>query len=225
MADRSIRPRRSPGRTPTRTEGRIIKLRFLRRWGPHRVAFHLHMAHSTVSAVLRRYKVPLLHHLDQNTELGVRRPQPRRYEHSAPGNLIHIDIKKLGRIPDGGGHRKVGRTIGNCHNTKQSRGCAYAHHAVDDHSRLAYSEILGDERKETASGFVERAKAYIAAHDITIACVLTDNESCYHSKIFAQTLGPDIKHKRTRPYRPQTNGKVERFRRTLNQQIDAIRGE
>ena len=153
MADRSSRPHHNPNRTPTRTERRIINLRFLRRWGPHRIGYHLHMPHSTVSAVLRRYKMPLLRHLDQNTGLAVRRPQPHRYEHPAPGDLIHIDIKKLGRIPDGGGHRKLGRAIGKRHNKKQGRGYSYVHHAVDDHSRLAYSEILGDERKETASGF------------------------------------------------------------------------
>jgi transposase InsO family protein len=218
MADRSSRPHHNPNRTPTRTERRIINLRFLRRWGPHRIGYHLHMPHSTVSAVLRRYKMPLLRHLDQNTGLAVRRPQPHRYEHPAPGDLIHIDIKKLGRIPNGGGHRKLGRAIGKRHSGKQGRGYSYVHHAVDDHSRLAYSEILGDERKETASGFFERAKAYFAAHDITIARVLTDTGSCYRSTLFAQTLGPGIKHKRTRPYRPQTNGKVERFNRTLNQE-------
>lgn len=148
----SSRPHHNPNRTPTRTERRIINLRFLRRWGPHRIGYHLHMPHSTVSAVLRRYKMPLLRHLDQNTGLAVRRPQPRRYEHPAPGDLIHIDIKKLGRIPDGGGHRKLGRTIGNRHNKKQGRGYSYVHHAVDDHSRLAYSEILGDDAKKPPRG-------------------------------------------------------------------------
>ena len=217
MIDRSSRPRRSPARTPRRTERRIVALRFTNRWGPHRIAYHLHLPRCTVSAVLARYRMPLLRHLDQNTGLAVRRPAPRRYEHRAPGDLIHIDIKKLGRIPDGGGHRKLGRTIGNRHNKKQGRGYAFVHHAVDDHSRLAYSEILGDERKETAAGFYRRAAAYFTDHGITIARVLTDNGSCYRSTLFAEALG-SVVHKRTRPYRPQTNGKVERFNRTLNQE-------
>ena len=96
MVDRSSRPHRSPGRTPTRTERRIINLRFTRRWGPHRIAYHLRLARSTVGAVLGRYKMPLLRHLDQNTGLAVRRPKPVRYEHDAPGDLVHVDIKKLG---------------------------------------------------------------------------------------------------------------------------------
>ena len=218
MVDRSSRPHHSPNQTPTRRERRIINLRFTRRWGPHRIAYHLHLPRSTVGAVLNRYQMPLLRHLDQNTGLAVRRPQPRRYEHPAPGDLIHIDIKKLGRIPDGGGHRKLGRTIGKRNNKKKGRGYAFVHHAVDDHSRLAYSEILGDERKETAAAFFERAKAFYTTHQITIKRVITDNGSCYRSNLFKQTLGPGIKHKRTRPYRPQTNGKVERFNRTLNQE-------
>ena len=213
MQDRSSRPRSCPHRTPTRTERRIIGLRFTRRWGPHRIAYHLHLAKSTVEAVLRRYKMPPLAHLDQATGLPVRGPAPHRYEHEQPGDLVHVDIKKLGRIPDGGGHRKLGRRTGRKNRSKV--GYAYLHHAVDDHSRLAYSEILGDERKGTAAGFWARAHAFFAAHDITVRRVLTDNGSCYRSKEFASALGPEIAHKRTRPYRPQTNGKVERFNRTL----------
>ncbi|MGH3968160.1 MAG: IS481 family transposase, partial [Mycobacterium sp.] len=189
--------------------------------GPHRIAYHLGVARSTVQAVLRRYRMPLLRDLDQATGLAVRKPAARRYEHPAPGDLVHVDIKKLGRIPDGGGHRKLGRTIGNHNNNKQARkrpgrGYAFLHHAVDDHSRLAYSEILSDERKETAAAFWVRARAYFTEHGIVVKRVLTDNGSCYRSTLFADTLGPDVAHKRTRPYRPQTNGKVERFNRTLN---------
>ncbi|MDH6284779.1 IS481 family transposase [Prescottella agglutinans] len=213
MADRSSRPHTCPHQTPTRTERRIIKLRFTRRWGPHRIAYHLRVAVSTVEAVLRRYKMPKLAHLDQATGLPVRRPAAHRYEHERPGDLVHIDIKKLGRIPDGGGHRKIGRQAGR--RTRSGVGFAYLHHAVDDHSRLAYSEILGDERKGTAAGFWRRAHAFFAAHDITVQRVLTDNGSCYRSRDFAAALGSAIVHKRTRPYRPQTNGKVERFNRTL----------
>ncbi|NMO03943.1 IS481 family transposase [Gordonia sp. TBRC 11910] len=214
MADMSSRPHHSPHRLPQRRERRIIKLRFLNRWGAARIAAHLNIARSTVEAVLRRYRMPLLRHLDEATGLPVQRPRPRRYEHDKPSDLIHVDIKKLGRIPDGGGHRKVGRTLGNRRNHQQRPGYAYLHHAVDDHSRVAYSEILSDERKETAAAFWTRANAFFNDLGVTVQRVLTDNGSCYRSKLFAEALG-DITHKRTRPYRPQTNGKAERFNRTL----------
>ena len=213
MADRSSRPHRTPRRLALRRERRIIKVRFIYRWGPHRIAAHLRLARSTVEAVLRRYQMPLLRDLDQNTGLVVRRPKPHRYEHPAPGDLIHVDIKKLGRIPDGGGHRKLGRQAGR--RNRAGVGYAYLHHAVDDHSRLAYSEILGDERKQTAADFWVRARGFFAEHGIIVKRVLTDNGSCYRSKVFAKALGSGIAHKKTRPYRPQTNGKVERFNRTL----------
>jgi transposase InsO family protein len=218
MTDRSSRPRSSPNRTHRRTERRIVALRFIRRWGPHRIAFHLHLARATVERVLKRYRMPRLAHLDQNTGLPVRKPKPVRYEREKPGELVHMDIKKLGRIPDGGGWRVHGRTIGNHNNKKAGRGYAFLHHVVDDHSRLAYSEILADERKETAAAFWKRAEAFFAAHGITVKAVLTDNGSCYRSGIWAKTLGRRVKHRRTRPYRPQTNGKVERFNRTLREE-------
>ena len=214
MADVSSRPRRSPNRTCVRTERRIVALRFTRRWGPHRIAAHLHLARSTVGKVLARYRMPRLACLDQGTGLPVRKPAPQRYEHDHPGDLIHVDIKKLGRIPNGGGHRTLGRAKGR-RNKRKGTGYAYLHHAVDDHSRLAYSEILNDETKETAVAFWLRAVAFFAAHGITVKAVLTDNGSCYRSRAFAAALGPHVKHRRTRPYRPQTNGKVERFNRTL----------
>ncbi|OHT91084.1 IS481 family transposase [Mycobacterium syngnathidarum] len=213
MADRSSRPHRSPRRLCQRLERRIIKVRFTRRWGPHRIAAHLRLPRSTVEAVLRRYRMPLLGDLDQASGLPVRRPKPHRYEHAAPGDLVHVDIKKLGRIPDGGGHRKLGRQAGR--RNRANMGYSYLHHAVDDHSRLAYSEILDDERKQTAADFWVRARAFFADHGITVKRVLTDNGSCYRSKVFADALGKDVTHKFTRPYRPQTNGKVERFNRTL----------
>jgi transposase InsO family protein len=146
--------------------------------------------------------------------LPVRKPTPIRYEAAAPGQLVHVDIKKLGRIPDGGGHRVLGRQAGNRNNNKKGRGYSYLHHAVDDHSRLAYSETLGDERKETAAGFWERARAFFADAGIQVSAVMTDNGACYRSSVFAAALG-DARHVRTRAYRPQTNGKVERFNRTL----------
>lgn len=106
-----------------------------------------------------------------------------------PGELVHVDIKKLGRIPDGGGHRMLGRTLGNRNNKKQGRGYAYLHHAVDGYSRLAYSEILDDERKETAAGFWNRARAFFTDAGVTVTGVMTDNGSCYRSHAFAAALG------------------------------------
>jgi Integrase core domain len=206
MFDRSSCAHRSPHRLPVRRERRIVKLRFTRCWGPHRIAAHLHLPRSTVEAVLRRYRMPLLRHLDQNTGLPVCRPIPRRYERPNPGDLVHLDVKKLGRIPDGGGHRKVGRPTGR--RSRSGVGYCYLHHAVDDHSRLAYSEILNDEHQETAAGFWARANTFFADHGITVREILTDNGNCYRSKVFAQALDPDITHRKTRPYRPQTNGKV-----------------
>src|SRR4051812_33666385 len=221
MADRSSRPHRSPARTSTRIERRVIKVRVLRRWGPARIAYLLGLNPSTVHQILRRYKLARLMHLDRATGRVI-----RRYEHDAPGDLVHVDIKKLGNIPDGGGHRAVGRQAGQRHRTQTTGktrdrngnshvGYSYLHHAVDDHSRLAYSEILTDERKETAAAFWTRATAWFAGHGITVARVLTDNGSAYRSQTFAAALGPAVQHMRTRPYRPQTNGKVERFNRTL----------
>jgi transposase InsO family protein len=209
MADRSSRPRRSPRRTPTRTERRIIKLRWLRRWGPARIGYHLGLHPSTVHKVLARYQMARLDWLDRPTSRVI-----RRYQHAQPGDLVHVDIKKLGRVPDGGGHRVHGRQAGKTIKKSTKPGYAFIHNAVDDYSRLAYSEILDDEKKETAAAFWQRAHAFFARHDVVVRRVLTDNGSCYRSQAFADALG-SIKHKRTRPYRPQTNGKVERFNRTL----------
>ncbi|WP_110039204.1 IS481 family transposase [Nocardia neocaledoniensis] len=221
MADRSSRPHHSPARTPTRTERRIIKVRVLRRWGPARIAYLLGLHPSTVHRVLTRYRLARLRLLDRATSTPV-----RRYEHDTPGDLVHIDVKKLGKIPDGGGWRKLGRASGNRNSQAHKpagdrnaygnpvRGYHYLHTALDDHSRLAYTELLADERKDTAAEFWKRAQAWFSGNGITVAKVLTDNGSCYRSRTFAEALGPVV-HKRTRPYRPQTNGKVERFHRTL----------
>ncbi|MBF4616207.1 IS481 family transposase [Curtobacterium sp. VKM Ac-1376] len=226
MRDRSSRPVSSPNRLPTRLERRIIALRITRRWGPHRIAFHLHLARSTVGRVLARFRMPLLRNIDQITGLPVRRPKPVRYEKSRPGELVHVDIKKQGRIPDGGGWRAHGR--GSVQDraagmnrdraarrgARGSRGYRFLHHAVDDHSRLAYSEIHDNELGATAAGFWARANTFFAAAGIHVEAVMTDNGACYRSRDFAAALG-DVKHRFTRPYRPQTNGKVERFNRTL----------
>lgn len=213
LQDHSSRPHRSPNRTPARTERRIIGLRVTRRWGPHRIAYHLHLHQSTVSKVLARYRVPLLGHIDLNTGIRVRKPRPVRYEHANPGDLVHVDVKKLGRIPAGGGWRTLGKVKGK--KRRSNMGHAFLHSAIDDHSRVVYSEILDDERKETAAVFWERADAYFASLGITVLRVLTDNGNCYRSHLFNATLGEHVKHKFTRPYRPQTNGKIERFHRTL----------
>ena len=213
MSDRSSQPLRSPTRLERRTERRVIALRFTRRWGPHRIGYRLGLHPSQVWRVLRRYRMPKLSHLDQATGLPARKPSPARYEKQLPGQLVHVDIKKLGRIPGGGGHRMIGRYQGR-RNRRAGTGYSFLHHAVDDHSRLAYSEILNDERKETAAAFWQRARIFFADAGITVTAVMTDNGSCYRSGAFAAALG-DAKHFFTRPYRPQTNGKVERFNRTL----------
>ena len=223
MADRSSRPRRSPRRLSVRAERRIIKVRVLRRWGPARIGYLLGFNPATVHRVLRRYRIARLAQLDRATGRVI-----RRYEHTTPGDLIHVDIKKLGNIPDGGGSRVHGLRTGkrNSQRTntptrraggkKPAIGHSYLHTALDDHSRLAYTEILPDETRETATAFWHRAHAFFITAGITVHRVLTDNGSCYRSHLWRNTLATaGISHKRTRPYRPQTNGKVERFHRTL----------
>lgn len=221
MCDRSSRPRSCSRQTPTRVERRVVCLRVTRRWGPARIAYHLRhqrLAPSTVHKILRRYGCPPLAWTDPAT--GVRLRGGRRlihsYEHAAPGDLVHVDVKKLGRIPDGGGHKVLGREKGK-RDRRRGMGYWFIHNAVDDRTRLAYSELLTDERKETAAAFWQRANAYFNAAGITVQRVLTDNGACYRSRDFAAALA-DIKHKRTRPYRPQTNGKVERYNRTMLQE-------
>jgi transposase InsO family protein len=221
MADRSSRPHRSPNQTPTRTERRIIKVRVIRRWGPHRIGYLLGLHPSTVHRVLTRYGLAKLRWLDRPTGRVI-----RRMTQTSCGELVHVDVKKLGKIPAGGGWRMLGRTKGN-HNAWADRssgrrskrgyplrGHHFLHTAIDGYSRLAYSEVLPDERKETAAAFWLHANAYFTELGIKVRKVLTDNGSCYRSHAFKEALG-DIEHRRTRPYRPQTNGKVERFHRTL----------
>ena len=215
VIDRSSRPRRGPGHTPIRIERRILNLRVTRRWGPARIGYLLGVAPSTVHRVLTRYRVPRLAELDRATGRPIRRRAVRRYEHAAPGDLVHVDIKKLGNIPDGGGHKVLGRQRGK-RNRRHGAGYSYLHNAVDDHSRLAYTEILPDERRETAVAFWARAHAFFARSGSPLQRVLTDNGACYRSRSWRDPLQQaEITHKRTRPYRPQTNGKVERYNRTL----------
>jgi transposase InsO family protein len=218
MADRPSRPLTSPRRTPTRTERRIIKVRVLRRWGPARIGFLLGLHPSTVHRVLSRYRLARLTWLDRSTGRVV-----RRYEWANPGDLVHVDTKKLGRIPDGGGWRALPVAEGKRNKQRQPAGYSFVHNAVDDHSRLAYCEIHPDERHDTVAAFWTRAQAWFASHGITVQRVLTDNGNPYRSHAFATALGPDIRHRRTRPYRPQTNGKVERLNRTLLEEWAYVR--
>lgn len=208
LADRSSRPRRSPSQTRPGVEARILARRRVDKTGPHRIAARLGLAPSTVYRVLVRNEANRLDHLDRATGRRI-----RRYEHKAPGDLVHVDVKKLGRIPPGGGHRLHGRAEAR-RRGRGRVGYAYVHTAIDDHSRLAYSEVLPDERGATAAGFWRRAEAWFRAHGIVVLRVLTDNGFCYRGQLFNEALG-DIKHRYCRPYRPQTNGKVERFHRTL----------
>jgi transposase InsO family protein len=222
MADRSSRPHTSLARTPLRAERRIVGLRISQRLGPARIAFRLGLNPSTVHRVLTRYGCPPLAHLDRASGRAV-----RRYERCRPGELVHVDIKKLGNTPDGGGWRVTGRAQGRRNRaatagTGRSRhrnpllGYSYLHTAIDDHSRLAYSEILPDETSHAATAFWARAHAWFASAGITIERVMTDKGSCYRSHTWRDALAAaGITHKRIRPYRPQTNGKVERFNRTL----------
>jgi transposase InsO family protein len=223
MQDRSSRPRRSPRQTRRPMVRRILHLRRKRGWGPARIADRLGLRSSTVNRVLRREGEPRLHELDLATRRELRR-QVQRYERQRPGELVHVDVKKLGKVPPGGGHRIHGRSIGKQHSSLARRarkhtgatGYHYLHTALDDHSRLAYTEVLADEQAATAAGFVRRAVIWFTARGVTVQRVLTDNGSCYRSLLWRGACHDlDVTHKRTRPYRPQTNGKVERFHRTL----------
>ena len=223
MADRSSRPHRCPRRTPMPLVRKVVQLRVRQRLGPAQIAPRVGLAASTVHAILVRCRISRLAHLDRATGQPV-----RRYEHDHPGDLVHLDVKKLGNIPAGGGHRFLGRAAGrrnrqadhsSGHHSRHHNpllGHGFIHAAVDDHSRLADAEIHPDETSQTAAGFLTRAQAWFADRGVVLQQVLTDNGSCYRSRLWAATcqqLG--ITPKRTRPYRPQTNGKVERFNRTL----------
>jgi transposase InsO family protein len=218
LHDRSSRPHRCPRRVPAERERRIAQLRRRQKLGPARIAWRLGMAASTVYRVLCRLGLNRLAWLDRPSGEVI-----RRYEHPHPGDLVHVDIKKLGRIPAGGGWRAHGRG-GDGHGGHSGVGYAYIHSAVDDHSRLAYSEVLADERAVTVLGFCERARAWFADFGVTVRAVLTDNGSAYRSRVFAEHCrAAGIRHRRTRPYTPRTNGKVERFHRTLLEEWAYVR--
>ncbi len=209
LEDRPCRPRRCPRQTKASVERRIVTLRQRRGLGPARIAGIVGMHASTVHRVLERHGVSRLADLDRTTREPI-----RRYEMSRPGELVHVDIKKLGRIPKGGGWRAHGRPAvrGRYRHTKV--GYAYVHSAIDGYSRLAYSEVLDNELGTTAADFWRRARRFFSDNGITVDRVLTDNGSCYRSNEFAHALQL-ARHSFTRAYRPQTNGKVERFNRTL----------
>jgi transposase InsO family protein len=208
LADRSSRPHRRPHALPAAQVRRVLAARRRRRQGPHRLGYHLGMPRSTVYGVLRRHGMSRLAHTDRTSGAVV------RYQRERPGELVHIDVKKLGRIPDGGGHKFHGRA-----KAARGRGIGYdyIHSAVDDRSRVAFSQILPDESGATAARFLVEAAAFFAEHGVRIQRVLTDNAKAYtNSALFAETAARlGIRHKHTRPYRPQTNGKVERFNKTL----------
>ncbi|WP_104135129.1 IS481 family transposase [Cryobacterium sp. Y62] len=222
MEDRSSRPHRMPTKTPQDQVRKLVHLRWKKRLGPVAIGVKLNMPPSTVHAVLTRCHLNKLHHVDVRTGEVV-----RRYEHATPGSLIHVDVKKLGNIPDGGGWRYVGRQQGGKNRAAtatQNRsvhhnpliGTAFVHTVIDDHSRVAYAEIHNDETAATAVGVLHRAVSWFAARGVTVERVLSDNGSAYKSHLWRDTCRDlNIKVKKTRPYRPQTNGKIERFHRTL----------
>jgi transposase len=219
LLDRSSAPRRSPGRVSARTERRVLAARRKHRVGPIALSAMLNVPASTVGRILRRHRVPLLRELDLVTGERVRsRATDRRYEHRAPGDLMHVDVKKLGRIPPGGGWRARGRdaTVAQRHKTRPL-GYDYLHSAVDDRSRLAYTEALPDETDATCAAFLVRALVFFREHRIRVRRVLTDNALVYRrgSCWTAACSAWELKRRFIKPGCPWTNGKVERFHRTL----------
>ena len=204
MADRSSRPRTSPGQTTARVADEIAALRRRRLPGRH-IARQTGVSAATVSRVLKRAGLSRLRDLEPAEPV-------RRYERDKPGEMIHIDIKKLGRF-DRVGHRITGDRTGQ--SNSRGIGWEFVHVCIDDASRIAFSQILPDERKESAVAFLNAAVAYYERFGIVVERVMTDNGSCYSSKAFAKAcrkLG--LKHIRTKPYTPKTNGKAERFIQT-----------
>ncbi|MGO9499656.1 MAG: IS481 family transposase [Solirubrobacteraceae bacterium] len=213
LLDRSSRPKRSPNATPEQRVALIALLRRSTRMTGAEIAETLQMPITTVQGILTRIGLGKLSRLDQE--------QAVRYERSRPGELVHVDVKKLGRIERGAGHRVTGRKHYNPRRggrgaERRTVGWEFCHVAIDDFSRLAYVEVLGDEKTATAVAFLRRALRFYAEHGVTVERVLTDNGGAYISiahAIACRALG--IRHLRTRPRRPQTNGKAERFIRTL----------
>jgi transposase InsO family protein len=215
LEDRSSRPRSCPTRTRPEAEAAILALRAQIRRGSVFLAGQLGLAASTIGRVLCRHQVPALSAIDAITGEPVRRRHSGiRYEHPHPGDLLHIDVKKLGRVPDGGGWRLHGRR-----EDVRGRGIGYdyLHVAIDDHTRLAYIEALPDERDATCAGFLHRAVAWFRAHGVRVRRVLTDNAKVYRvgSNWTAVCVALGIRRRFTKPGCPWTNGKAERLNRTL----------
>jgi transposase InsO family protein len=222
LADRSSRPQRMPARTPAKVEKRVLAAWRRRQRGAVVLGAELGMNPSTVGRILARHGVPRLAAIDPITGEPVRssRRSANRYEHPTPGALIHVDVKKLGRIPPGGGWRLHGRAAAATVAHKHKRvkiGYDYVHTAIDDHTRLAYSEVLPDEKDPTCAGFLHRALAWFAAHGIRVRRVLTDNALVYrHGTDWGWVCTAwQLKRRFTKPGCPWTNGKAERFNRTL----------
>jgi transposase InsO family protein len=217
LRDRSSVAHTHPERTRPCVETRVRIMRALTRRGPMSIAGKLGMQASTVGRVLHRYGVPLLRELDPVTGAKIRaeRRSANRYEHDHPGSLVHVDVKKLGRIPDGGGWRVHGRR--ERPNRHRGPGYDYVHTVIDDHSRLAYAEIHDDEKGTTAAGVLERAIAFYAAVGVKVERIISDNAFAYrHSTAFRAVIeAHQIKQKFIKPHCPWTNGKVERLNRTL----------
>lgn len=218
LSDRSSRPHTMPTRTPGDLENQIVAWRRRHRCGPDEIAAKLGVSARTVSRVLRRHGVPYLRDCDPMTGRVIRssKATAMRYERSRPGELVHMDVKKLGRIPDGGGWRAHGRGSGGNRNRKHGSGFDYVHSLVDDHSRLAYSEILPDEKGETCAGFLRRGADYFASRGITtIERLMTDNAWAYRWSL--RDVCDDIGARQVfiKPHCPWQNGKVERLNRTL----------
>ena len=210
LDDRSSRPRRCPTKTPAKVERRVVKLRRRHQLGPARLAPIAGIPASTLHRIWARHGVSRLSDLDRRGGRTV-----RRIETSRSGELVHIDIKKQAKIPKGGGWRIHGK--GKAPDRRRVRdGYAFVHSAIDAYSRLAYSEIHENEQAVTAIGFWRRARAFFASYGITVERVMTDNGSCYVSRVFVSELAKaGVTHTRTKPYCPRTNGKVERYNRTL----------
>jgi transposase InsO family protein len=214
LIDRPSVAHRHPRRVPSSVEARICQLRLTRKLGPSRIAPLVGGPASTVHRVLCRHQLNRLVVLDRPSGQPI-----RRYERDRPGELVHLDVKQLGRLPDGGGHRAHGRDSVQHRTRPRSHGPGweYVHSLVDDHSRLAYSEICDDEQGTTCAAFLARAAVFLAGYGITIQRVLTDNAMAYRNSHAFHTAVASLgaTQRFTRPYRPQTNGKVERFNRTL----------
>ncbi len=215
LHDRPSNAHRIPGKTSAGLESRICQLRRDRKLGPARIAPLVGLAASTVHAVLTRHGLHRLAWIDRPTGQPV-----RRYERDHPGELLHVDVKKLGRLRDGGGWRVHGRDsdIHRTHRTAPRVGYDYVHAAIDDHTRLAYAEVHPDEKTDTCAGFLRRAATWFASVGITrIERVMTDNAMAYRRGRAWHTALADIgaQARYTKIYRPQTNGKAERFNRTL----------